>query len=101
MPICGNLKDPPLMFFYSLKIITYLLLKNQFLSNVHSIYSDFDHNWSLKVRGVFPDISKVFDKVWHEGISYELETLGTLGNFLSDWQQRVFLMAKIQNGHQY
>ena len=80
----------------------YLLTpKKSVLSNVHSIYSDFDHNWSLKVRGVFLDISEVFDKVWHEGISYELETLGILGNFLSDWQQRVFLMAKIQNGHQY
>ena len=36
---------------------------NQLLSIVHSIYSDFDHNPSLEVRGSFLDISKAFDKV--------------------------------------
>ena len=47
---------------------------------------------------IFRDISKAFDKVWHEGFLCELETLGILGNllklsqcFLSDRQQRVVL----------
>ena len=35
----------------------------QFLSIVHSIYSDFDLNPSLEVSGNFLDISKAFDKV--------------------------------------
>ena len=35
----------------------------QLLSIVHSIYTDFDHNPSLEVRGNFLDISKAFDKV--------------------------------------
>ena len=53
---------------------------NKLLSIVHSIYSDFDRNQSLEVRGIFLDISEAFDKVWH-GVSYKLETLGTSGNF--------------------
>ena len=40
----------------------------QLLSIVHSIYVDFDHNPSLEVQGSFWDISKAFDKVWHEGL---------------------------------
>ena len=36
---------------------------NQLLSIVHSIYSDFDHNSSLEIRGNFLVISKAFDKV--------------------------------------
>ena len=36
---------------------------NQLLSIVHSIYSDFDHNPSLEIRGNFLVISKAFDKV--------------------------------------
>ena len=65
---------------------------------VHGIYSDFDHNLSLEVRGIFLDISKAFDEVWHERLLYKLENLGILGNllkllhsFLSDRQQRVVL----------
>ena len=36
---------------------------NQILSIVPSIYSDFDHNPSLEIRGNFLVISKAFDKV--------------------------------------
>ena len=45
---------------------------NQLLSIAHSIYSDFDHNPSLEVRGIFLDISKALDKVWHEGLLYKI-----------------------------
>ena len=55
---------------------------NQLLSIVHSIYSDFDHNPSLEVRGNFLDISKAFDKVWHDGLLYKLECFGIFGNLL-------------------
>ena len=40
--------------------------ENQLLSIVHSIYADFDQSPSLEVRANFLDISKAFDKVWHE-----------------------------------
>ena len=39
---------------------------NQFLSITHEIDKSFDH--VLEARGVFFDISKAFDKIWHEGL---------------------------------
>ena len=38
---------------------------NQLLSITHYIFTSFDN--SLEVRGVFLDISKAFNKVWHDG----------------------------------
>ena len=70
----------------------------QVISIVQHIYANFDHNPSLEVRGNFLDISKAFDKVWHEGLLYKLESLGISGNllnlfrsFLNDRHQRVVL----------
>ena len=40
---------------------------HQLLSITHKIYKAFDANLSLEVRGVFLDLSKAFDKVWHDG----------------------------------
>ena len=37
---------------------------NQLLSITHKIYQSVDNG--LEVKGVFLDISKAFDKVWHE-----------------------------------
>ena len=39
---------------------------NQRLSITHDIYKSFDCGY--EVRGAFLDISKAFDKVWHDGI---------------------------------
>ena len=39
---------------------------SQLLSITHDIYKAFDGNPSLEVRGVFLDISKAFDRVWHK-----------------------------------
>ena len=44
---------------------------NQLLSITHDIYKSFDCGY--EVRGVFLDISKAFDKVWHDGIIFKLE----------------------------
>ena len=53
-------------------------------------------NPTLETRAVFLDISKTFDKVWHKGLPYKLESMRISGNllnlmesFLSERCQRV------------
>ena len=40
---------------------------NQLLAIAHEIYKSFDEGFEVRV--VFLDISKAFDKVWHEGLT--------------------------------
>ena len=61
-------------------------------------YNAFDANPSLDARGVLLDLSKAFDRLWHDGLMYKLKTLGICGNyyglihsFLGDTHQRVAL----------
>ena len=54
--------------------------KNQLLSIVHDIYANFDQNLTLEMRAKFLDISKAFDKVWHEGLILKFERIGISGN---------------------
>ena len=44
---------------------------NQFLIITHEKVSSFDCNPSQEVSSTFLDISKAFDKVWHEGLLYK------------------------------
>ena len=53
---------------------------NQLLSITHNIYKSFDDGY--EVRGVFLDISKAFDKVWHDGLIFKLQENGISGNLL-------------------
>ena len=69
---------------------------NKLLTFTHEIYKSFDA--CLNVRAVFLEISKVFHKVWHQGLLYKLKQNGisgnlleTLTNFLKDRKQRVVL----------
>ena len=50
----------------------------QLLAITHDIFEAFDVNPSLEVRSVFLDISKAFDKVWHEGLLCKLKSTGIL-----------------------
>ena len=47
---------------------------NQPLSITHDIYQSLDQGY--EVRGVFLDISKAFNKVWHKGLIHKLEENG-------------------------
>ena len=54
---------------------------HQLISIVHDIYNALDANPGLEVRGVFFDISKIFDRVWHKGLLYKVKCMGIDGNF--------------------
>ena len=69
---------------------------NQLLAITHKIYKSFDEGF--EVREVFLDISKAFNKVWHEGLLLKLNQNGISGillkllrNFLSCRKQRAVL----------
>ena len=56
---------------------------NQLLSIVHEIHTAFDDKNCFEVRSVYLDISKAFDKVWHEGIIFKLQQNGVEGKLLT------------------
>ena len=61
---------------------------NQLLYLVHTIHSSLDVN--LDVRYVFLDMSKAFDKVWHEGLLYKLKQNGIEGKLLALLESYLF-----------
>ena len=109
LPICGKILErlmfnEMLEFFIENKLISSSQsgfkpgdsFINQLLSITQKIYTSFDEG--LEVRSVFLDISKPFDKVWHDGIIFKLtqngisgNLLNFLGDFLNDRKQRVVL----------
>ena len=67
------------------------------MSIIHDIYKSFDCDF--EVRGVFLDILKAFNKVWHDGIIFKVEQIGKSGqlhkllhDFLVNRKQRVVLL---------
>ena len=77
---------------------------SQLLAIVHDIYNNFDANPSIDTRGVFLDISKAFDRVWHEGLLFKLQSygingplLGLIKDFLTDRLQRVVINGQVSS----
>ena len=77
---------------------------SQLLSIVHEIFKNFDANPSIDTRGIFLDISKAFDRVWHEGLVFKLQSYGISGmllellkDFLSGRLQRVVINGQASN----
>ena len=54
---------------------------SQLLCITHDIYQSLDD--VLETRAIFLNISKAFDKVWHEGLLFKLMLNGISGNLLN------------------
>ena len=54
---------------------------NQLLSITHEIYASFEQ--FDETRAAFLDLSKAFDKTWHDGLIYKLKSFGISGDLLA------------------
>ena len=68
---------------------------------MHDVHTAFDDKNCLEVRSVYLDMSKAFDKVWHEGMVFKLKQNGIDGklltllqNYLTKRKQRVVINGK-------
>ena len=111
LPICGKLFEKIIFNnLYSYLNTNKLITKNQscfrpgdsttnqLLYLVNEIHQAFEDPKFLEVRAVFLDISKAFDKVWHDGLIFKLKQNGVSGsllmffqNYLNNRKQRVVL----------
>ena len=73
---------------------------------VHTIYEALENG--KEVRAIFLDISKAFDKVWHEGLLFKLKQIGIGGPLLNWFQtylvgqlQRVIIKGQLRSQHGY
>ena len=64
---------------------------SQLLSIVHKLYSGLDNKENACL--VFLDISKAFDRVWHEGLLFKLKHLGISGILLK-WLESYLALRK-------
>ena len=78
---------------------------NQLLYITRQICTAFEEYPTLETRAVFLDISKAFDKVWHDGLVFKLKTYGITGpllllieSYLSSRQQHVIVNGNLQAG---
>ena len=80
-------------------VISFLHLLNQvFFQEIHLPKTAFDSNHPVDVIGTFLDISKVSDKVLHDGLIFKLKSYGAerellslIKNYLQNREQRVVL----------
>ena len=60
----------------------------QLISITSDIYKNFEKH--AETRAVFLDISKAFDKVWHDVLIYKLKSNGISGNLLNFFENYIF-----------
>ena len=77
---------------------------NQLIAVTHDIFGACNCNPPLEVRSVFLDISKTFDKIWHEGLLYKAKSMWISGelynlleNLLSGRPQKVVLNGQMSS----
>ena len=119
LPICGKLfKRIVFKHLYNYLVSNDLITRNQsgfrpgdstvnqLIDLTNDIHKSFDDRNSLEVRAVFLDISKAFDKVWHDGLLFKLQQNGVCGkilcllkNYLSNRKQRVVLNGSSSSFH--
>ena len=59
---------------------------NQLIDLVNDIHRAFDSTKSLELRAIILDISKDFDKVWHDGLIFKMRQHGVSGLLLKLFQ---------------
>ena len=59
-----------------------LLFPNQSGFRPSDSCKSFDCNPPKDVRSIFLDLSKAFDRVWHDGLIYKIKRIGITGNSL-------------------
>ena len=81
---------------------------NTLLAITHEIIQAFDCNPPLEVKSFFLDISKAFDKVWHESLFYKLRPVGISESFITFLKtifqkdtKGSFYTGKIRRGDQF
>ena len=95
LPICGKILEKVLLnSIYEFLEENNLLCEHQsgfrpsdsyeyqLLSIVPDIYTSFDCSPPSDVIGIFLDISKAFDRVWHDELIYKVKCIGIIDMFL-------------------
>ena len=103
LPICGKMFEKIIFnSLYSYLNANNLITKNQsgfrpgdsttnqLLFLVDEIHQAFENPKSLEIRAIFLDISKAFDKVWHEGLIFKLKQNGISGSLLNLFESYLF-----------
>ena len=103
MPICGKILEKIIFnSLYHYLDVNNLLTRNhsvfrpgdsttnQLLYLVSEIHEAFEDSKCLEVRAVFLDISKAFDKVWHEGLIFKLKQNGISGKLLKFFESYLY-----------
>ena len=103
LPICGKLFEKMIFTsLYSYLNNNSLITPNQsgfrpgdsttnhLLFLVNEIHEAFENPKSLEVRAVFLDISKAFDKVWHQGLLFKLKQNGISGKLLNLFESYLY-----------